>query len=197
MIVAAVLSGLAADLWPGDGIDRKRFVELWVQYGQNIPSATFVSLPLLTQWLDGEGRQGEARRVEASRPEMFGPGYSTRVVTGTEVDMPEDQVLSVCPTLNRAEVRPFAYPTVFYKEVRCGLMHEYRFGSRASDWAMTMRTSEVSYFNMADGLDGTRRLIHFDLPWLTDLVLSIARAVEPDTKKAPLSLPGSWWLANA
>ena len=197
MIVAAIISGLAADLWPGDGIDRKRFVELWVRYGQTIPTAAHVSMPLLTQWLDGESRRAEARAIENSRPEMFGAGFSSRVVTGSEVDMPEDEVLSVCGTVTRAEIRPFTYPAIFYKEFRCGLMHEYRFGDRASDWSMTMNRGQVSYFNMADGFDGTRRLIHFDLPWLRDLVLSIARASEPDTRKAPLPLPSSWWLASA
>jgi hypothetical protein len=39
-----------------------------------------------------------------------------------------------------------------------------------------------------------RRLIHFDLPWLTKLVLAIARRAEPSVETAPLQDPPVWWL---
>ncbi len=194
MIVAAVISGLAADLWPGDGIDRARFVELWVHYGSGVPTATWTSVPLLTQSLRVEGRVSEAQAIEASRPEMFGLGYSSRVLVGTEVDMAEADVLRICPSLTQAEVRLFAYPNVFYKEFRCGLVHEYRLGDAASDWPMTAHKEEVSYFNMAEALEGAWRRIHFDMPWLTNLAVSVAGQVEPDIGRAPLATPGVWWL---
>src|SRR5437016_5234657 len=49
ILTTALLSGMASDLWPGKGKDKKRFVELWVSYLE--PDARLVSLPLLVQSL--------------------------------------------------------------------------------------------------------------------------------------------------
>jgi hypothetical protein len=194
MIIAAILSGLAADLWPGEGIDRKRFVELWVRYGTSMPTTAWVSVPLLTQWLRSENRTDEARAIEEARPEMFGPGHFARVLVGTEVDMPEGDVLQLAPRLTRAQARKFAYPSVFYTEFRCGLVHEYHVGESASDWRMTADQGEVSYVNLAHPTQGQRRLIHFDVPWLSTLVIAIAGKAEPDTNLTPLATPSPWWI---
>src|SRR5690349_20693369 len=83
MIVAAVISGLAADLWPGDRIDRKRFAELWARYGSGTATALHVSVPLLTQWLRSERRTAVAEAIESSRPEMLGAGHFSRILVGT------------------------------------------------------------------------------------------------------------------
>jgi len=32
LLLSSTVSGIAADVWPGEGIDRKRFVQLWVRY---------------------------------------------------------------------------------------------------------------------------------------------------------------------
>lgn len=32
VLLSSLISGIAAELWPGDGIDRARFIELWIRY---------------------------------------------------------------------------------------------------------------------------------------------------------------------
>jgi hypothetical protein len=194
IITGALLSGIAADLWPGDGIDRVRFAELWARFGWDIPSACHISVPLLSEYLRQKGREEEADTIEKARPEMFGPGYSTVVPLGSDVDMTDQALSRLCPTLATAELRKFSYPAVFYREIRSGLFHEYTMGKAATDWRMTEKRAEVSYVNMAwpDGRE--TRLIHFDMPWLTKLVLAIARRAEPSVDAAPLKDPPIWWL---
>src|SRR5512138_640924 len=47
IIMASVISGIASDLWPGKGLDRKRFVELWARYADPALSPNLISVPLL------------------------------------------------------------------------------------------------------------------------------------------------------
>src|SRR4051812_45553630 len=82
IIMASLVSAMASDLWPGTGIDRRRFVELWVRYGE--PEARRVSVPLLTQFLRDTGRSSEADMITASHPlELFRAG-STSVLVGDD-----------------------------------------------------------------------------------------------------------------
>jgi hypothetical protein len=61
----------------------------------------------------------------------------------------------------------------------------------------TAPEGEASHFNTVQQCSGTRRLIHFDMPWLTTLVVSIAENAEPDTGQALLPPPITWWWPNA
>jgi hypothetical protein len=194
IITGALLSAIAADLWRGTGIDRRRFAELWARFAVAVPSACHISVPLLLESLRGNGRHGEASVIEKVQPEAFGAGYSAAILLGSEVDMTDQALVNLCPTLTKTDLRKFSYPDVFYREVRSGLVHEYTMGSSAADWRMTETPSEVSYVNMAwpDGREA--RLIHFDMPWLTKLVLAIAKQVELGGTTAPLTHPPVWWL---
>src|SRR5215211_6782357 len=49
LILSAILSGLAADLWPGKGKDRKRFVELWATHARPDLNPNLISVPLLRE----------------------------------------------------------------------------------------------------------------------------------------------------
>jgi hypothetical protein len=189
IIMGAVLSAIAAELWPGDRIDGVRFVELWACFSWDIPTACHISVPLLVEDLHAQRRHAEAKVIEQARPEILEAGYVTRLVVGDEVDMADKALSRLCPTLTKPYLRGFSYPCVFYREIRCGLVHEYRIGRKATDWRMTEREGEVSYSNVDD-----EQLIHFDVPWLTKLVLAIAKRAEPRVMKAPFNDPTVWWL---
>jgi hypothetical protein len=46
LISCGLLSGIASEIWPGENIDRKRFIELLVKY-DNSNLASRISLPLI------------------------------------------------------------------------------------------------------------------------------------------------------
>lgn len=190
--MAATFSGLAADLWPGNGIDKVRFVELWVLYAEK-PEATWVSVPLLSRYLRDHSRIAEADELEATRPELFKEPESTKVFLGRELDMPAETVRSLCSSIPLRDIRLHSYPALFYEQVRCYGSHEYRMGENASARKMTTQESAVSYLNQVHSLPPhkVRRLIHFHALWLHDMISALARRV--DSLPTP-TVPTTWWL---
>ncbi len=192
ILAGATLSGLAAYAWPGKIGDHNRFAEAWVQFAEPALSSVRVSLPLLIDHLRKKGDLEEARILERQRVGMFGPGYSCRVVTGEDVDLTEQEVRSLCPSVKTAELRKFSYPSVFYSEVRSSAVHEYQFSDRATNWPMTTRDAGVSYSNLL--VDGrTERQIYFHIPWLISVISSIANNMDRAPVQGSLPVPSSWW----
>lgn len=171
MIMAALISGIASDVWPGTGNDKRRFVELWIEYSG--PEARLVSVPLLTQWLRDEGRAPEAVAIEeVHQPEYFWAG-STSVLAGEDVDMGERQILALLPSIAVRDLRRHSYPVTFYEHVRCAGVHEYQVGRNASPRPMTFRSVGISYVNELIGQDHVKRHIHFHASWLHAFVGSL------------------------
>lgn len=192
IIMASLVSAMASDLWPGTGIDRRRFIELWARYGA--PEGRRVSVPLLIQFLRDSGRSSEADMLTASYPsEWFWPG-STMVIVGDEVDISEAEVLAACPNVPLDELRRHAYPTLFYENVRCGGVHEYQMGREASSRAMTIRPVSVSYVNELAPGGAVRRHVHFHPPWLRGFIWALANNV--DARPSP-ARPSNWWIDGA
>jgi len=196
VLISAIISGVAAELWPGDGIDRRRFAQTWAHDVDVSLDPTLVSLPLLTQWLRKEDREAEAHALEGTRPRMFGLGYGTRLLHGSDIDVPESVVQSVVPCVALRDIRRFTYPLVFYHHVRSNLVHEYKLSDDASSHAHTRLEACVSYVNMYDDKSPSfsRRLIHFHMSWLADITRSIAKSAEAEiSKRQQRPRPKVWW----
>lgn len=202
ILLSCIISGIAADLWPGKGIDKKRFIEVWARYADELLSPLFVSTPLLVSELGRDKRFREVEMIEALRPQALGRGYDDLVVTSAEVDMSEHEVLAQCPQLTLGEVRAHSYPAAFYQHVRSTLVHEYHLGDSAAIWSMTAREARVSYVNVADWSDESDdydelreyRQIHYHIPWLIKLLRSIAIRSGSPLRSAPLPRPSWWWI---
>ena len=195
LIVSALVNLIAADLWPGKGIDYFRFVETWVKYADPMLMPVKVSLPLLVRRLKKGGLLSEAQLVEALRPKAFGPGYASRVLYG-DSDADEAEVLSACSSLTAEYVRRVTYPAIFYQHVRSPVVHEYHFGTRAAATPMTDQDETVSYVNLTvltSNGPASQRRIHFHLPWLADVVTSIANQAYGDLAAGSLAEPAQWW----
>ena len=89
ILLSSAISGIAADLWPGERIDQVRFIETWVRYSDPPLMANRFSIPLLRQHLQSQGKTGEVAAIDAMRPKLFGPGYGSKVLTGHDVDASE------------------------------------------------------------------------------------------------------------
>jgi hypothetical protein len=194
ILIAVIVSGISADLWPAPGADRLRFIEAWVRYAASDKNSLRISVPLLRQWLLKTGRRPEAAALEEKRPHMFGAGNEARVLVGADVDLTEQEVTQTCPQLTIEEIREWSYPAVFYAHVRSSLIHEYHLGDTSSGWPMTERPdATVSYVNPLR----KARLVHFHLPWLIEVVRSIAVAAEAVLSQRPLPVPQPWWGAKS
>jgi hypothetical protein len=195
ILLAALISGVAADLWPGPHMDRRRFVETWVRYGDVVLHPTRISVPLLLRRLRRKNRLAEATAREGIRPKCFGSGYSSKVLIGDDVDADESEILQACPALAVREVRDRSYPVIFYKHVRSTLVHEYHLDNRAAGTPMTDAEASVSYVNVEATAGGvSQRRIHFHFPWLSEVARSIALRATVDLPSRPLAKPAPWWL---
>jgi hypothetical protein len=78
------------------------------------------------------------------------------------------------PSLDHKVNRRFAYPAVFYEEVRSGYVHEYRIGAKADPWvAAATDDFEISYGNWLNDPD---RHIHFPVIWIGKVAESMMLA---------------------
>lgn len=198
VLLSALISGIAADLWPGDDrIDRARFIELWACYSDPHLQPTLVSVPLLRRFLRRGGRWPEVKVLEDARPDMFGLGNSCLVLRGAEVDMTEADLLRLPIHLTPKEARQYSYPAIFYKHVRSNLAHEYKLSDDAASHFMTRLEANVSYVNRHDTEEAelSRRLIHFHMGWLARITRSIASKVaEFMDNYQTLPRPDRWWV---
>jgi len=190
ILLCAALSALSAELWPGRGIDRLRFVESLVRLGSHSALCRTVSVPLLTQSLEARGMAAEANQLR----QAFGLSNTARVLTGSEIDKPEAEVLAACPSLSLADARRFSYANLLYQEVRTSYARECRPGDTAGSWPMTMAPDQqVSYINrLAEATMRVQRLIHFHVEWLGDLAVALAASVD-GSRMVPHPMPGLWW----
>jgi hypothetical protein len=190
IILCGVLSAMAAEKWPGHQKDKKRFVELLYQYADTDLYATRISVPLLIAFLKGKGRLAE----QMALGDAYMPISDTRVLTGDDVDKSEEELITLCPTLEQSLVRRFSYATLLYEDTRSSYAHEYMPGPRSDSWAMgsTRAKVSVSYTNrMNMELNRVDRLIHFSVSWLADLALSIEKNIRP---LVPDNQFSAWWL---
>lgn len=194
LILGALISAVAALLWPGAGIDKRRFAETWKRHSTAVPNANLISLPLLIQELDRCGHRRERDALIATKPFALGlyPVPSDLVITGDDVDMSESDVKRICPTLPRSAIASKGYAALYYVHARSGIVHEYKVSTPADNLSFVDKPL-VSYTNH---LSGPNRRIHFPVRWMTSLVRSIAVSAASDVEEAPLSPPSQWWLGK-
>lgn len=191
ILLCAAFSALSAELWPAtSGIDQFRFVEMLVRFGPHASACKLISIPLLVQHLDANSRGPEARLMERA----FSLSRMAVVVTGPDVDKSEDEVLFLFPQFKLEELRAFSYASILYKDIRSSYAHQYRPGTRADSWSMTMSNDlAVSYVNqIPDGLQ-MQRVIHFHIDWLAQLAVEVAVVVDGRAAELPLPRPAKWW----
>jgi hypothetical protein len=196
-LLSALLSGISAELWPGKGIDGRRFVELWVRFCPNELHPIYISVPLLRRYLLETGREDDAKVLEDRRPDIFNLGYGSLVLRGGDVDLPESEILKLPLTITRKTVRSYSYPAVFYRHIRSNLVHEYKLSEEAASHRATRMDANVSYVNRVDvnARELSRRLIHFHIEWLEKVTRAIAtKVVRHVDGYETLSPPDPWWL---
>lgn len=196
LILSSLLSGVAADLWPGSRIDKHRFVELWSQYSDPAHCANLVSVPLLIDGLERRSKFDLSDRIRASNGHAFSPRGlpDTLVVTGEDVDLLESDLQEMLPELSLNDLRQYSYGVVFYVHFRSGYVHEYQAGSHADARVMSATRSNITYGNF---LEPPHRRINFELSWVADVTRAVVKRADPEWDHRPLPLPAAWWLDGA
>ena len=189
LILSAILSSLAAGLWPGEGKDRRRFVEIWATYSPPDLKPNLISVPRLLASLEKEGHHDLVKKVRSTHPRAF--IVDTLMVTGEDVDKTEVELVALVPELHIWQLRNFSYGNVFYRNVRSGYTHLYRPTEYARDYSMVDELESVRYVNVNNlGY----RPIYFPISWVADLVESVLTRVTTSGCDQPLPDPQPWWV---
>lgn len=191
LILCSTISALAAEVWPGAGKDRVRFIEVMRQFARGDLGATRISVPLLAAALR---EKDDTKNLQILEDTLL-PDSPDLVITGDQVDVDELRMAEVCPSLTTPVIRSFSYAAILYREARSAYVHEFESGRRADAHAMSAAgRASVSYTNWVDDPD---RRIHFGVEWLVEVALSIARSI--DAASVPSQRPGdpaTWWIAG-
>ena len=188
IILCSTISAMAAEVWPGERIDRRRFVQLLIEFADQPSYLGTISTPLLVGHLRADGRTAEAERIRKAHLD-FG---RSRVVHGADVDRAEDELISLCPSLSRGYLRKVSYATILYERIRSPFVHEYRPGEKTSSWPMTDdEDARVSYVNWVDDPD---RHIFMHAKWLASLVKDLGARTDAAAQSFPRPLPSAWWI---
>jgi hypothetical protein len=191
LILCSCLSAVAADVWPGDRVDRNRFVELLERYAPSQLAATRVSVPLLVEDLRRQQKDAEASQLESKFLQQFS---TETILIGNEVDKDENEIQAACGSVSSKCLRMFSYADLLYREVRSSYTHEGKTGHVAESWSMTALATHVSYVNWSIP---PRRRIHFPIEWIAELARGAAEAVDqmmPVIPSTPFQPPAKWWL---
>src|SRR5690349_11866712 len=75
LLLAARISGMAADAWPGSGLDKGRMTQLLVRWAGQDLAPERISVPLLLEAMRKSQRDAEARAIQGHWPKAFGSGH--------------------------------------------------------------------------------------------------------------------------
>jgi hypothetical protein len=199
IVVSAAISSVASLVWPGKGIDQKRFIEAWVTFGD--ANNTLVSRPLLVQTLLNEGQIQEAQALAHQWPALVNLASPVpRALMGRYIDATESMIRSECSSVALKKARDHSYPAIFYDQVRNALTHEYELGRSASRIGQWTGDPGVSY---TEGVHYTRNgeqkrtiLIRYDPDWLIDQARTMGRNADAALAAGPIRCPtpGAWWI---
>lgn len=196
LILCSLISAMSAIAWPGDHIDKKRFVEIITRFPpfELEINAKKVSGPLLVQ---------DRQLCNASL------GISKKAFHLTEAnDLDETEVQRRCPGLSLSEIRQYSYAHLLYREIRCSYVHQYRTGKKATPRDSIRQISKInksgiSYVN-ENRNNAMHRVIYFPLKWIAGVAEGVARGLDVELSKQGqakmpfddlcLKVPKAWWL---
>ena len=105
LILTAVMSACAAKRYPGDGIDRKRFVELLVRESPNEHHLSWICVPALLV-------SGDISEADTPWGKL---GHSTRVFCDDEIDLSFADARKAYPLLTTKQTKNCSYAALIYK----------------------------------------------------------------------------------
>lgn len=184
LIISSILSATASILWPGVGIDKKRFIELLVKYNTTQFDLTRISIPILN----------ESRNLTKYQEDVLLKKYNTtsysKILTSDDIDVDEITAVDKLPELKKKILRKYSYANLFYTELRSSIVHEYRTSGLTSSYPMTKKKDIISYSN---NLKYPFRRIVFHFDEIKSITENIAYNVAEIFSVTPIERP-AWWI---
>jgi hypothetical protein len=180
LILSAVISACAACRWPGEGFDRKRFVESLISFGSPELHLDYVSTGALL----------ELGVVSDSETPWGVFGQEIRIFTGDEIDGAIPDIAQRYPEVSTRDLKRACYANRIYEWLRCGYAHNYWADGNTTHVAPSNRPAQISYISRREP-DGTRvRIASFHL----DYLISVAEEQVATLPEKKLAKPDQWWI---
>jgi hypothetical protein len=193
IILCCALGALATKLWPGRGIDQRRFVQLLVDFGKPETNLVLISTPALYWQL----REGGDVTSAIHLANHFYPGDPKQTLSPIRVDRDETEILTAFQQLDLKLIRRASYASIIYNDLRCGLVHEYDISAPMTSFDFNENRTTPSYFNITDELDQTRTLLHLPFVFIVDTLDRIAESLFNYWDTAShweQAVPVRWWI---
>jgi hypothetical protein len=183
LILTAVISACAAWRWPGEGFDRKRFVESLIQFSSPSLPLDYVSIGALLEF---------GLIAESETPwRDFAKKY--RIFPGDEIDSVLPDMSTRYPHLATRDLKNASYANLIYRSLRCGYAHTYWASGNTTHVAPSHRPAQISYIGRLQPDGKLIRIASFHLDYLIEVT---QEQVSTLTDK-PLQKPDEWWLDKA
>jgi hypothetical protein len=180
LILTAVMSACAACRWPGDGFDRKRFVESLIRFSSPSLHLDYISTVALL----------ELKLISDSETAWGKFGQEIRIFTGDEIDCSLPEMSSRYPRLSSRDLKKASYANCIYEWYRCGYAHSYWAKGNTTYIPPSDSPTQISYIGRREA-DGTRtRIASFHL----DYLVAVAHEQVSTLPKKRLEKPNEWWI---
>ena len=183
LILTSIISACAAHRWPGEGFDRKRFVESLIKFSPPHLCADYISIGALL----------ELNLISEDQTEWRKPGQGDRVFTGEDVDCALLDMANRYPQLSTCELKKASYANKIYEWLRCGYAHTYWTAGNTTRVAPSQRPAQISYIGRIQSDDTTIRIAAFHLDYIFNLVQEQVSTLSD----RPLQRPSKWWIDAA
>jgi hypothetical protein len=181
LILSAVISACAACRWPGEGFDRKRFVESLIRFGSPELHLDYISTGALL----------ELGVVSDSETPWGVFGQEIRIFTGDEIDGPIPDMAQRYPKVSTRDLKRASYANRIYEWLRCGYAHNYWAAGNTTHVAPSdSPTAQISYIGLRESDGKRRRIASFHLPYL----IAVAQEQVSTLPKKKLDQPDQWWI---
>ena len=200
VILGALISALSSDFLerPSSQGDKKRFIQLLVDdrvvgYEQLFRK---ISLPSLLSKCDANLQNSciRARVEQCFENSDIPPRMLTSSINASDVDTLSDAEIAQYTSLKLSQIRCHSYASIFYENVRCSYLHEYRSGNIAF---LIPDTGESSS-NLASYT--LKRELGFSLTACEEVIITIAEALSNNARSADKDIsvqfeaPKHFWI---
>lgn len=180
LILTSVISACASWRWPGEGFDRKRFVQSLIEFCPQSLHMDFVSTGALL----------ELGKIEECDTDWGEPGEETRIFCGEEIDCSLSHMSNRYSHVPLVDLKKATYANLIYRWLRCGYAHRYLSTGNTTHVPPSRLPAQISYIGriMPDGRIIRISCFHFDY------LMEVAQAQVSSLADRPLEKPQRWWL---
>lgn len=179
LILTSVISACAALRCPGNGIDKRRFIEPLVRDSPDSFHLSWIIVPILV----AKGLISETVTAYAK------PGQSTRIFRDEEIDREYCDARQAFPRISVKSLKSCSYAVLIYEWLRCGYVHEYCPHESITHFPASRRPARVNCIGRMTK-SGLKRMVSFHFYYL----IEVAEHHAANVSDTPSSPPSTWWL---